>query len=82
MGMKDVPVAPGTDHVKAFERAGWSHVRTQGDHAILTKAGERATLSVPLHRREARRGTIFHLIQAAGMTVDEYRRHFYKGKRP
>lgn len=81
MGMKDIPVAPGTEHVKAFERAGWSPVRLQGDHQIMTKPGHEATLSVPLHRPEARRGTIAALIKAAGMTVEEYRRHFYKGKR-
>lgn len=81
MGMSDIPVGPGTEHVKAFERAGWSVVRRQGDHEILTKAGRAATLSVPLHRPEVRRGTLASLIKAAGLTVDQYRRLYYKGKR-
>jgi predicted RNA binding protein YcfA (HicA-like mRNA interferase family) len=81
MGMKDIPVGPGTAHVKAFERAGWTVARRQGDHEIMTKPGHTATLSVPLHRPECRRGTIDALIKAAGLTIEEYRAFYYKGKR-
>ncbi len=37
----------------------------------MTKEGEMATLSVPLHK-EVARGTLRSLIRAAGLTVDEF----------
>ena len=39
----------GKEAVKAFVRFGFVHVRTSGDHAILTKANQH-TLSIPLHK--------------------------------
>lgn len=44
----------GKQAVKAFERAGFVHVHTSGDHAILKKKGL-PTLSIPLHREVAPR---------------------------
>ncbi len=43
----------GREAVKAFIKAGYSHVHTSGDHAILQKAGY-PTLSIPLHKEVAR----------------------------
>lgn len=43
----------GKEAVKAFERAGYTHVHTSGDHAILQKTGC-PTLSIPLHKEVAR----------------------------
>jgi predicted RNA binding protein YcfA (HicA-like mRNA interferase family) len=42
-----------------------------GSHLVLTKAGIRANLSVPLHK-ELSTGTLRSLIRAAGMTVEEF----------
>lgn len=39
----------GREAVKAFVKSGFTHVRTTGDHAILTKAGQH-TLSIPLQK--------------------------------
>lgn len=43
----------GRDAVKAFIKAGYSHVHTSGDHAILQKEGF-PSLSIPLHKEVAR----------------------------
>ncbi|MBI3290445.1 type II toxin-antitoxin system HicA family toxin [Candidatus Microgenomates bacterium] len=43
----------GREAVKAFVRAGYKHVHTSGDHAILQKEGA-PTLSIPLHKEVAR----------------------------
>lgn len=43
----------GREAVKAFERVGYTHVHTSGDHAILQKVGC-PTLSIPLHKKVAR----------------------------
>jgi predicted RNA binding protein YcfA (HicA-like mRNA interferase family) len=38
---------------------------------ILTKAGQRATLSIPQHC-EVKSGTLRAIIRAAGLTVEEF----------
>jgi predicted RNA binding protein YcfA (HicA-like mRNA interferase family) len=38
----------GRDAVKAFEKAGWLACGQAGSHLVLTKAGVRANLTVPL----------------------------------
>ena len=43
----------GRDAVKAFVKAGYTHVHTSGDHAILQKVGF-PSLSIPLHKEVAR----------------------------
>lgn len=43
----------GREAVKAFTKAGYTHVHTSGDHAILKKTGY-PTLSIPLHKEVAR----------------------------
>jgi predicted RNA binding protein YcfA (HicA-like mRNA interferase family) len=61
----------GKAAVKAFERAGWAVRGQVGSHVMMTKTGERANLSVPQHK-ELSTGTLRKLIQAAGLTVDEF----------
>ncbi len=43
----------GREAVKAFIKAGYTHVHTSGDHAVLQKSGF-PTLSIPLHKEVAR----------------------------
>jgi len=69
--MAKVPIVSGRDAIKVFARAGWSWGRTAGSHAILTKAGTRNVLSVPLHG-ELGRGLLRHLIRVSGMLVEEF----------
>jgi predicted RNA binding protein YcfA (HicA-like mRNA interferase family) len=66
-----LPVLSGAEAVRAFERAGWSVARQRGSHAVLTKAGEGANLSIPQHR-ELDTGTLRGLVRASGLTVDEF----------
>jgi predicted RNA binding protein YcfA (HicA-like mRNA interferase family) len=61
----------GKEAVKAFGKAGWKVLGQVGSHVMLTKAGERANLSVPQHK-ELSTGTLRALIRASGMTVDEF----------
>jgi predicted RNA binding protein YcfA (HicA-like mRNA interferase family) len=69
--MPKLPVISGADAVKAFERAGWRLDRQRGSHAIMLKAGQIASLSVPQHR-ELAPGTLRSLIRASGLSVDEF----------
>ena len=57
--------------MRAFERDGWEHVRTRGDHMMMIKTGQRANLSIPDHK-ELDRGTLRKLISKAGLSVDEF----------
>lgn len=78
MGLRDLPLAPGERHVKAFERAGWRQTRkTRGSHAILEKEGVDATLSIPCHKgKDVKRALLSKQIKLAGMTGSEYLKHF------
>ncbi len=60
----------GKEAVKAFIRAGYLHVHTSGDHAILQKTGF-PTLSIPLHK-EVARFLLKAQIKRAGLKEDEF----------
>ena len=72
--MPQLPVMSGREVVRVFEKLGWQNVRQRASHIILVKEGARATLSVPDHK-EVARGTLRSLIQAAGLTVEEFVRN-------
>lgn len=61
----------GKEVVRLFETFGWNVARQTGSHIVMTKEGEMATLSVPLHK-EVAKGTLRSLIRSAGLTVDEF----------
>jgi predicted RNA binding protein YcfA (HicA-like mRNA interferase family) len=61
----------GKEAVKALLRAGWVREGQTGSHVMLTKAGQRATLSIPQHR-EVKPGTLRAIIRTAGLTVEEF----------
>jgi predicted RNA binding protein YcfA (HicA-like mRNA interferase family) len=61
----------GKEAVKIFLRAGWVREGQTGSHVLLTKAGQRVTLSIPLHR-EVKPGTLRAIIRTAGLTVEEF----------
>lgn len=61
----------GKEAVKALLRSGWVWEGQTGSHVILSKAGQRATLSIPQHR-EVKPGTLRAIIRAAGLTVEEF----------
>ena len=71
MGLRDLPLANGQQHARAFERCGWVRVRQSGSHMILTKPGHRAALSIPDHA-QVKRTLIARLIKVAGLTEEEY----------
>ncbi len=60
----------GIEAVKAFTKAGYIHVHTSGDHAILQKVGF-PTLSIPLHK-EVARFLLKAQIKRAKLTEDEF----------
>lgn len=69
--MPPLPTLSGREVVEAFARDGWQMVRQRGNHMVLVKANNMATLSVPDHR-EVAKGTLRSLIRFSGLTVDEF----------
>ena len=67
-------VLSGQDTVKVFRSFGWEVRRQRGSHIIMSKTGHAAILSIPNHK-ELRPGTLRHLIDAAGLTVEEFASH-------
>lgn len=61
----------GKEAVKAFVRAGWVVEGQTGSHVLLTKEGQRATLSIPQHR-EVKPGTLQAIIRTANLSVEEF----------
>lgn len=61
----------GKEAVKAFEKCGWILRGQVGSHCAMTKPGERANLTVPMHS-ELAQGTLRALIKIAGLTVDQF----------
>jgi predicted RNA binding protein YcfA (HicA-like mRNA interferase family) len=61
----------GKEAAKAFGPAGWQVTGQVSSHLVMTKAGQRANLSIPQHK-ELSVGTLRALIRAAEMTVEEF----------
>lgn len=72
MGQGELPLASGSAHVKAFERAGWTRVKRRGNgkHFILKKEGK-GHLSIPDHK-QVKRALLQKQIRHAGLTDTEY----------
>lgn len=73
MGQKDLPLASGKEHVKAFERAGWICAKklAKNAHFVLSKPGEPHGLSIPAHK-EVKRTLLQAQIRRAGLSEQEY----------
>jgi predicted RNA binding protein YcfA (HicA-like mRNA interferase family) len=71
--MTVLPVISGRDAVKAFQKAGWHIVNTQGSHVTLKKQGIFCNLSIPIHgNTQLKRGLLRKQIAKAEMTVEEF----------
>ena len=70
-----LPSLRAAEIVSALERAGFVVKRKTGSHVILTCAGLRRPIVVPMHRRALPRGTVKDIIRQAGITVDDFMQH-------
>lgn len=61
----------GKEAAKAFSKAGWKLRGQVGSHAVMTKEGSKANLTVPLHK-ELSAGTLRSLIRIAGLTINDF----------
>ena len=68
--MSKLPVLKSRDIIIALQRAGFAEHRQKGGHKIFKKGNLRVT--VPVHTRDFKKGTIHSIIEQAGLTIEEF----------
>lgn len=68
--MSRLPSLRSHDIIRALRRAGFEEHRHRGSHRIFKKGILRVT--VPIHSRDLKRGTLRSIIDQAGLTVGEF----------
>jgi len=68
--MSKLPALRGRDVIRALEKAGFMEHRQRGSHKIFKKGDLRVT--VPVHSRDLKKGTVHSIIEQAGLTVEEF----------
>ena len=70
--MTKLPIVSGKEIVKVLTKIGFSHIRTHGSHAILSKQTENGKISipVPLHS-ELAKGTLKSIMKQANIKLEE-----------
>lgn len=58
--------------MRALERSGWQLDRTRGSHQIFRHPDHRHRLVVPMHARDLARGTLNAIIDASGVSREEF----------
>ena len=71
--MGRLPALSSRDVIRALQRAGFVEDRQGGGHKILKKGSLRVT--VPMHSRDLKKGTVQGIIEEAGLTVEEFVEH-------
>ena len=71
--MSELPSLPFDRIVRALQRAGFVVVRQRGSHIRLQKHTPEGIfkVTVPSHR-PVKKGTLSHILKAAGISVDEF----------
>jgi predicted RNA binding protein YcfA (HicA-like mRNA interferase family) len=67
-----LPVLRPRQVVAALRRAGFFVHHQTGSHAILKNTSSPRRVTVPMHNRDLKPGTLRAIVREAGMTVDEF----------
>ena len=68
--MSKLPVLKSRDIIKVLLKAGFIEHRQSGGHKIFKRNDLRVT--VPMHSRELKKGTIYSIIEQSGLSVEEF----------
>jgi predicted RNA binding protein YcfA (HicA-like mRNA interferase family) len=66
-------VAP-REAVRALERCGWQLDRVKGSHHVFRHPDHQHRVVVPMHTRDLARGTLNAIIEASGVSREEFLR--------
>jgi len=58
--------------VRALERCGWELDRTKGSHQVFRHQEHSHRVVVPMHARDLARGTLLQIVDASGVSRDEF----------
>lgn len=71
--MAELPVLRPREVVRALEMAGFFVHHQTGSHAVLRHGTDSARrVTVPMHARDLKRGTLRAIVRSAGMSVEEF----------
>jgi mRNA interferase HicA len=60
--------------IRALERCGWELDRTKGSHHVFRHDDHPHRVVVPMHARDLARGTLNQIVDASGVSRDEFMR--------
>jgi predicted RNA binding protein YcfA (HicA-like mRNA interferase family) len=68
-----LPSLRARDAIRALERAGFVMARTSGSHCrLIHRSDPNRKVTVPVHAKDLKRGTLRGIIAQAGLTVPEF----------
>ncbi len=68
-----LPAVKPQELIRALERVGWQLDRIRGSHHVMVHVEQRRALTVPVHNRELKAGTLAAILRSAGITREELR---------
>lgn len=68
--MPKLPALKSKQVIKVLEKAGFVFARQKGSHAIYVK--DNLGVTIPIHNKDLKKGTLKSIIKQSGMTVDEF----------
>lgn len=67
-----LPAVRPRDVIRALERAGFLLDHVTGSHHIMKHPDRPLRVTVPVHNRDLKRGTLSAIIKASGLSLDEF----------
>lgn len=68
-----LPQVKPKDLIRVLEKKGWQLDRTRGSHHIMVNSELRKAVTVPVHNRELKTGTLLSILRSAGISREELR---------
>ena len=74
MSSKKLPQINGGEVIKILSKVGFKVVRQKGSHVRIQKVqgNEIIKITVPVHSKALKKGTLRRIIKDAGLTVEEF----------
>jgi predicted RNA binding protein YcfA (HicA-like mRNA interferase family) len=60
--------------IRALERCGWELDRVKGSHHVFRHPAHAQRVVVPMHARDLAKGTLNQIVDASGVSRDEFLR--------
>ncbi len=72
--MPKLPTLKPKEVIKRLKKAGFSINHITGSHYILYKTGHSHPVTVPMHNKDLKPGTLFSIIHQSGFTLKQFMR--------